>query len=199
MSGKEEGKGKEFCWSCVVNKPKEDFEDRNDYKKGICKYCIARQEQQLENYGLKVKEEDKEPHYSHWHNRIISLTNVCLTDRNGKEFSIRAYLKGELPYNTKVFGQINQFVHNNGHFITDYCGASSSSPFSLLVYIKEHGYHFGEAYRCRLVKYEKTGIYEFGGNLKEVSNAFCFWIYKKEYAEVLAKCLEGCDNIKTEI
>ena len=195
---KEEEKEKEFCWSCVVNKPKEDFGNRNDYKKGICKYCIEKQEKQLENFSLKVKEEDREPHVSHWHSRTIVLTDVYLTDRNDKDVFIRAYLKGELPYDTKVFGQINQFVHNNGHFITDYCGASSSSPFSLLVYMKEHGYHFGEMYRCRLVKDEKTGIYEFGGNVKEVSNAFCFWIYKKEYAELLAKCLEGWDNIEIE-
>ena len=190
---------KEFCWSCVANKPKEDFEDRKDYKKGMCKYCIKKQEQQLENYGLKVKEEDREPHYSSWYNRTIVHTVVCLTDRNDKEFVIRAYLKGELPYDTKVFEQINQFMHNNGHFIMDHCGASSSSPFSLLVYMKEHDYHFGESYRCKLVKYEKTGIYEFHGNLKEVSNAFCFWIYKKEYAELLAKCLEEWDNIEIEI
>jgi len=189
----------EFCWCCTVKKPKDDFEDRNGYKKGICKQCIAKQEQQLENYGLKVKEEDREPHYSNWHNKTIVLTNVYLIDRNDKEFFICGYLKDELPYDTKVFERINQFIHNDGYFITDYCGASPLSPFTLLAYIKEHNYHFGESYHCRLVKYEKTGIYEFGGNLREVSSAFRFVIYKKEYAELLARCLEEWDNIEIKL
>ena len=194
---KQEEEEKEFCWCCAVNKPKEDFDDRNDYKKGMCKYCIERQEQQLENYGLKVKEEDREPHYSSWHNKTIVLTNVYLIDRNDKEFFIRGYLKGELPCDTKVFGWMNQFMHNDGNFIANYCGAPS--PFTLLAYMKEHNYHFGEAYQCELVKYEKTDIWEFHGNLEEVSSAFSFVIYKKEYAELLAKCLEGWDNIEIEI
>ena len=189
----------EFCWNCTVKRPKEDFEDRNDYKKGMCKQCIAKQEQQLENYGLTVKEEDREPHYSNWRNKTIVLTNVYLIDRNDKEFSIRAYLKGELPYDTKVFGRINQFIHNDGHFITDYPGASPLSPFTLLAYMKENDYHFGELDHCELVKYKKADIWEFSGNLGEVSCAFCFRIYKKEYAERLAKCLEDWDNIEIEL
>ena len=122
-----------------------------------------------------------------------------LIDRNGKEFYICAYLKGELPYDTKVCGWINQFIHNDGHFITHYCGANPLSPFTLLAYMKEHDYHFGEAYQCKLVKYEKTDIWEFHGNLEEISCAFSFIIYKKDYAELLAKCLEEWDNIETEL
>ncbi len=186
----------EYCWSCGIDKPISKFEKKDDYTKGICKSCIARQRRRLKKAGLTVTERNRAPHFSEWHCEDIILTDVFLLNKNGKEYFIRAYKKRELPYDTKVFGWINQFIDTDGNYIADYGG---KSPFALLDYMKNNNCHFGKGYRCSLKYLEHTGIWEFHGNLEEVSNAFSFRIYKKEYARSLAKALNGRKHITVRL
>jgi len=193
---------KEFCWNCVNDLFITEFDlKRTDFHKGICNHCIERQDNALKNAGLKVVEKNREPHFSGWYGRNVTITDVFLIDSNNKKIFIRGYKKGESPHDTKVFNWINQFLKNKGNYISDYGG---QSPFTLLAYMQKNKYHFQEPHNdgspfCSLVYHKKIGIWKFDGNLREISNAFSFRIYNKNYAELLAKCLKGIKNIHVNL
>ena len=181
-----------FCWNCCMDKPISYFEKRNDFRKGICKNCIERQEQKLRNAGLEVIEIDEEA-YSDWHGRKVVYTSVYLKDKHtGKKYFIRRYEKGNMPYDTKVFEWIEQFLDTKGCYI-------GINPFLLLTYMKEHNYHFGKSYNCELKYIPSIDVWDFGGNLQEISHAFWCRIYKREFAELLAEVLKDWENIEVHL
>lgn len=187
---------KKFCWGCIVDKKLTQFKKRDDYRQGICNDCVEIQERNLKNGIYKILERDRCPHDSQWHQGLVTITDVYIKNSRDKENYIKGYIKGTSQYEMGIFEKINQFIDTNGDFITFYGGAS---PFLLLSMMDEANYTFGKAYKCELKYYKSMNVWDFHGNLREVSSAFHFRTYKKSYAKLLAQALKLRKNIKIKI
>ena len=184
-----------FCWNCIKEIPYNEFRHKqNDFRKGICNRCIDLQNHKLETEHLEVVEKDRKSSYSGWHRRDVTRTEVFLKEKyNGEQkFFIRAYIKGEPPYDTEVFTIIEQFLRTDKHFV-------GADPVILLSYMDKGKYSFGRHYECALHWHKDTGIWEFHGNLEEISHAFRTVIYNKSYAKLLAQLLKGRKHVYVDL
>ena len=194
----------DFCFHCLKYKTKDEF----DYEKEgqICVECRNELDKLSKEKGIEFKEVVNSRESRTMSGDLYYLNDVFAV-KDGKEFFIRGYRPNKIDFNfpnsekADIFNMKMQFVKSDGRFVKFYC--HSENPIEFIKFIKENKYHFEKRqkgyYDCEFHISENKERYEFHGNLKEISCAFHFRIFRKDYVKEIAKELEGMKGIKIKL
>jgi hypothetical protein len=199
----------ELCFYCHTWKTKDEFDTEEGGN--ICKGCYEQyRELCVKNWVFFTERPRGKPAFRGWYNRVIDLMDVYALKDN-KEIFIRGYNSVGEGYNfpdhekAEIFRLKMQFLHTSGDYIIFHCcnwnegridTPSDRSPLEFIEWIVKKGYHFDEDMKVLVVG---ADISEFHGNLQEISCAFHFRIFNREYAErVQDKLREVQEALKWE-
>ena len=182
----------DLCFHCGRWKTKDEF--LTDEGKNVCIECFKEYEQLckeketkfIEKIGREAKTLFGQPYYL---NDVFAVVN-------GKEFFIRGYNPIKQGYNfpsqekASIFNLKIQFLKSDKKFICFYgSNNEDGNPLKFVEFLKKNNYSFGKSYNCGIEYLQDLSIWEFSGNLKEVSNAFCFRIFNKEFKNQLVELI----------
>jgi len=185
-----------LCFHCLNYKTIDEFQTQEGKK--VCQECFKEYEKLCKDKGaIFVEEERNEEHYSHYYGKTIDHKDVYAIIENKKVF-IKGYVPGESDEareRGEIFNIKSDFLKNGLKYIRFYCGANGDdgkemSPIEFLKWIKENKYNFGVNYNCAIKYLENCNLYNFHGNLEEISCAFRFRIYDKTYLKEFIELLK---------
>jgi len=195
----------ELCWNCTKYKTKDEFNTPDG--ENVCSECYKEYLKLCKQLNVEfIEKERNQLHYSGWFNTNVDHINVFC--KKGKRLIfIRGYVPekyaGKHKYNFvghergDIFKMKMQFLKTGLKYFRFY--GHSDSPLEFIKYIKENNYSFGEGYNCELCKMSLPYLYEFSGNLQEVSSAFHYRIYSRTYLKEVVEALKGMKNISIKL
>ena len=149
-----------------------------------------------------MEEQRNQPHLSQWHDtQIDHMDTFGLIGKRKLHIGGRAIpINGKLLYGDydikrdieDIEERKQQFIKSNGRFVCFYC-PESNNPFKFIEFIKESKYSFNDMFSIESLSVLKSDVWEFSGNLTQISCAFCFRIYYKKTIDQIREAIKGIE------